>query len=467
MNQGTRTKRIPKHRTATVIKICLLGILLAGFNHLAEAQFTYTTNNGSITITGCTNTGGAVTVPSTINGLPVTSIAEYAFYGTSITGVSIPSSVTSIGFQAFFYCTSLTAINVNSTNPAYSSAGGALLDKSQTTLIQYPNGLAGSYTIPNSVTTIGDYAFQDSYHLTGVTIGTNVTSIGFQAFQETDLSSVTIPNSVVSIGSQAFAGIITLSSLTLGTNVNSIGSGAFGLCFLSSVAIPASVASIGEEAFADNSALNAITVSPNNPYYSSLNGVLFDKNQATLLQFPPHVGGSYTVPGSVTSIGNSAFYVCKNLSSVTIPAGVTSIADDAFDQCTSLKSVYFAGNAPVADSTVFAYADANLTAYYLPGTIGWSNFSANTGIPTALWSLPYPLILSSANGNSSLGVQGNQFGFTISWAGGPSVVVETCTNLVSPVWQPLQTNTLTNGSFYFTDPQWTNSSGRFYRVSSF
>jgi hypothetical protein len=93
--------------------------------------------------------------------------------------------------------------------------------------------------------------------------------------------------------------------------------------------------------------------------------------------------------------------------------------------------------------------------------MGWSSTFA--GIPTAQWSLPYPLILQNGPG---FGIQSNQFGFTVSWATNLSVVVEASTNLASPGWQPLQTNTLTNGSFYFSDPNWTNFPGRFYRISS-
>jgi hypothetical protein len=105
----------------------------------------------------------------------------------------------------------------------------------------------------------------------------------------------------------------------------------------------------------------------------------------------------------------------------------------------------------------------NATAYYLPGTTGWSDFSANTGVPTALWFLPNPLILSSS---PSFGVQANGFGFIISWATNIPVVVEACTNPANHTWRPLATNTLTSGSSYFSDPAWTNYRSRFYRLRS-
>jgi hypothetical protein len=101
------------------------------------------------------------------------------------------------------------------------------------------------------------------------------------------------------------------------------------------------------------------------------------------------------------------------------------------------------------------------TLYYLPGTTGWSTTFGER--PTATWLLPYPVILTTA---PNFGIQTNQFGFIISWATNISVVVEASTNLTNPIWVPLQTNTLIGGSSFFSDPQWTNYPGRFYRLHS-
>jgi hypothetical protein len=104
-------------------------------------------------------------------------------------------------------------------------------------------------------------------------------------------------------------------------------------------------------------------------------------------------------------------------------------------------------------------SDSNVTAYYLPGTTGWStNFG---GAPTALWTLPYPVVLSG-----SMGVQTNNFGFTVSWATNASMVVEASSDLKNPKWSPMTTNPLNNGVVNFTDPQWTKYPSRFYRVRS-
>jgi hypothetical protein len=404
--------------------------------------YTYTTTNGAVTITGYTGPGGPVTIPSLVNGLPVTSIGGRAFESCSgLTSVTIPNSVTSIGdwaFQnclaltsvtignsvdsigdwAFLGCTSLTAITVDALNSSYSSAAGVLFNKSQTTLVQCPGGEAGSYTIPNSVTSIGDQAFYYCASLTSVTIPNSVTSIGDDAFSFcSSLTSVTIPDSVTSIGDDAFSFCSSLTSVTIPDSVTSIGDGAFSFCSsLTSVTIPNSVTSIGDQAFCDCSSLTsvtignsvtnigqyafnyctsltAITVDALNPVYSSLDGVLFDKSQTTLIEYPGGKAGSYTIPNSVTSIedwafagcnsltsvtipnsvtsiGDQAFYYCPSLTNVTIGTSVTSIGVDAFQGCPSLSSVYFQGNAPSAHSSVFA-GDNNATVYYLAGTTGW------------------------------------------------------------------------------------------------
>ena len=149
----------------------------------ARAQFTTSISNGAVTITGYTGSGGAVSIPSTINSLPVIGIAANAFAGkSSLTSVSISAGVGSVAGGAFANCQNLTAINVASSNTALSSVGGVLFDLGQTTLIQFPGAVSGSYTVPSSVTTIAANAFATCNSLTGVTIPTSVTSIGAGAF---------------------------------------------------------------------------------------------------------------------------------------------------------------------------------------------------------------------------------------------------------------------------------------------
>jgi len=171
---------------------------------------------------------------------------------------------------------------------------------------------------------------------------------------------------------------------------------------------------------------------------------------------------SVALPAGLTSIGYNAFYY-SGLTNVVIPAGVTSIGLNAFCYCTSLKSVCFQGNAPATvNASSFMYAAVS-TVSALPGTTGWAAFTATTGLSVIAWLLPYPTILNFAPG---FGLQTNGFGFTISWATNTSVVVDACTNLASPVWTPVATNALVGGTNRFSDAQWTNYSGRFYRIVS-
>ena len=163
---------------------------------------------------------------------------------------------------------------------------------------------------------------------------------------------------------------------------------------------------------------------------------------------------------SVTSIGDSAFYWCRTLTNITLPQSVTSIDSGAFLNCFSLANIYFQGNAPSIGSGVFDGV-TSATIFYLPGTTNWG--ATFGGRPTAVWALPYPVVLNSG---PSFGVQPTGFGFTISWATNIPVVVGAATNLANPVWLPVGTNTLTNGSAYFSDPGWTNHPGRFYRLRS-
>jgi hypothetical protein len=244
--------------------------------------------------------------------------------------------------------------------------------------------------------------------------------------------------------------------MTLANGFSSIGYEFAWQSGLNCITIPGSVTNIADGAFSGCSSLTAIMVNAQNSVYSSLNGVLFDKPRSTLIAYPAGLSGGYTVPGSVMCIGFDAFFQCS-LTSITIPGSVTHIEAETFVQCSDLTSVFFQGNAPTADLTVFD-EDNSATVYYLPGSTGWVDFSTNTGVSTVLWN---PMIHT---GDDSFGVQNNQFGFTITSGTTTNmpIVVEACTNLASPVWTPLTNITLTSGSYYFSDSQWTNYPARYY-----
>jgi BspA type Leucine rich repeat region (6 copies)/PKD domain len=250
---------------------------------------TWITNN-TITITGYNYPGGAITIPDTIDGMPVTSIATEAFAGDSLTSVTIGTNVTSIGQAAFADCTSLTSISVNPANPAYSSVNGVLFDEAQDTLIQYPAGQESSgYTIPSSVTSIGVHAFYGCFSLVNVTIPGSVTSIAGYAFVGcTSLANVAIPNGVNYVGDLTFYECYDLTNVIIPDSVTGIGESAFYDCTsLSSVTIPGSVTTIGPGTFSYCSSLTAVYFVGNAPF---VDPDIFESSPVTVYDLPASTG---------------------------------------------------------------------------------------------------------------------------------------------------------------------------------
>ena len=277
----------------------------------------------------------------------VTTIGNWAFYFcSSLTSVTIPDSVTTIGDEAFVECHSLTSI-----------------------------------TIGDSVTTIGDYAFYGCTSLTSVTIPNSVTTIGWYAFYYcTSLTSVTIPDSVTTIGEGAFGWCSSLTSVTIPDSVTTIGDGAFvGCSSLTSVTIPDSVTTIGDEVFADCSNLAEFKGK-----FAANGGRCLIKDNA-IIAYAEASGTEYTIPDSVTTIGEGVFDGCESLTSVTIPDSVTTIGNYAFAYCDDLTSVYC--KAPTPPTLGFYVFDDNASGrkIYVPAesveaykaATNWSEYAAD------------------------------------------------------------------------------------------
>jgi hypothetical protein len=199
--------------------------------------------------------------------------------------------------------------------------------------------------------------------------GLPVSGIGDRAFSDRDFTSITIPNSVTSIGDGAFQDCIKLTSITIPDSVTSIGGYSFGYCIsLTSVTIGKNVTRIEHSAFLDCRSLTAINADVNNKTYSSQDGVLYNRNKTVLIMYPVGKKGSFLIPNNVQSIGDHAFYECKRLTSVTIPDSVKRIGDYAFYKCEELTSIIIGNNVTVIGEYAF-YKCEELTSVTIPDSI--------------------------------------------------------------------------------------------------
>ena len=369
----------------------------------------------------------------------VTSIFEDTFKDCiGLTTITIPASLTYISEGAFYNCNELTTVNYAGTEEQrnqvridsendylvnatwiynYSDteiiASGICGDNLTWTLdsngLLTISGTGGMYdydynTFPwysycdtinavefeGEVTSIGDYAFYYCTGLASITIPDSVTSIGYSAFCGcTGLTSITIPDSVTSIGNYAFYGCTGLTSITIPDSVTAIGYSAFGYCTgLTSIIIPDSVISIDQFAFSRCTNLISILVDEENQYYSSEDGILFNKSQTEIVCYPAGKTGDYAIPSKITSINSSAFCGCKGLTSVTIPNNVTFIGYGAFCDCTGLTSVAIPNNITSINDDAFNGC-TGLTSVTIPNSvtsIGWMAFLNCSGLTTVYYT---------------------------------------------------------------------------------
>lgn len=403
-------------------------------------NFKYTvTDENSAVISKYTGNEASVEIPESINGYPVTEIGDSAFKGnfslknaeipngvkiigdyafndcTGLESITIPESVEKIGRSAFFYCTRLE--NVNVSDGIKTIGDGAFFGCYS----------LKSFKITESVNSVGEYAFGRCSELKSVTVENGIKSVSNQMFADcTSLNEIVLPNSIESIGRRAFlncsalesfelpdsidtiadyafygcSGINNLSisaktigdyafslcsqleSVSFSDNLETIGDEAFKSTCLSEVSIPSAVSDIGERAFATNK-IEKINVEEDNQYYTSIDGVLFNKSETEIIDYPNYTEAEfYAVPQSVTGIGeyafggdipslktviipdtvtkieNGAFMDFYGLEYIDIPTSVTEIGDNAFNGCSQLASITIPNSVTEIGASAFRYCSS-------------------------------------------------------------------------------------------------------------
>lgn len=319
----------------------------------------------TIEIRGYSGSDANLTIPDKIDGYSVTSIGDSAFdWRASMSTITIPNSVTHLEDNPFSDCAYLTSINVASDHPVLASIDGVLFNKTEKKLICYPRGIKSKvYVIPQGIRIIGDYAFNDCFTLTSITIPDSVTTIGKCAFSSCNVTTFTLPNSVTSIGDYAFEWCNELEKIN----------------------IPDSVTHLGANPFRNTDV--SISISDTHPVFEKVKGVLFDKRDRKLIHYPAssyilYGEEKYAIPEGTNSIGDSAFYGCDALVSITIPDSVSYIGDHAFNGCSRLGYITI----PYGVTSIGKYTFSGcgeLTWVSIPDTvtsIGDSAFSSCTDL---------------------------------------------------------------------------------------
>ena len=331
---------------------------------IESSQFEYFESNGEITITGYTGSELDVVIPDEIGGYPVTAIAEKAFQlNKTVRSFTIGSKIRSIGSCAFARCASLTNIYVDRANPYYQSIDGVLYSGDGKTLLSYPTAKAySSYPVASGTETIGEYAFFHS-----------------------KVQTVFLPDTVSTIGDYAFYYAGELSSINFPTALTSIGDSAFFACqSLTAVDIPATITQIGPSAWAACTSLPAITVAAENPNYTAVDGVLYTKDMTVLKVYPfAKSGVTFTVPDSVVELEAYAF-AYTGMQSIDGCASLRAIGDSAFYSCTALKSLPDAPKLETIGERAF-YSCKALTSLSFPDSmrsIGEYAFAWCTAVKT-------------------------------------------------------------------------------------
>lgn len=297
-----------------------------------------TVSIGANTFEGCYIIGAVL--PDSLK-----SIGDSAFKRCrELKSAYIPSQTSFIGHGVFDDCINLREITVNPQNPFYTSVGGALLTGAHTRLYKYPPAaIADNFTVPSTVTVIDEGAFSHLINLKRLTLPDGVTEIKPNTFSwSQNLESVILPKNLKSIGSFAFSSCTNLKSIALPDGLEAIGQCAFSGCdSITALSLPAGLRDIyeTESAFYLMSALSYISVSPDNPYFSSRDGVLYSKDGTTLIKYPENAPAQELALSGIEKIGMYAMTELQNLKKLVLPEGLVEIGERAFCYSPSLEYV--------------------------------------------------------------------------------------------------------------------------------
>ena len=320
----------------------------------------------------------------------------------SLTSIQLPESLTSIGDRAFFRCESFKSIHLpESVNSIGNSAFSMCYSLTSIHLPESVNSIGNSafsccksltsIHLPESVKSIGNSAFRGCESLTSIHLPESVNSIGDSAFSCcTSLTSIHLPESVKSIGNEAFVGCTSLNSIHLPESLTSIGNEAFRGCkSLTSIHLPESVKSIGDNPF---SGCKPLSITCDSPYFRVAEGFLISKEGKLIasLSDKTHI----TIPESVKSIGDGAFYECESLTSIHLPDSLTMIGDSAFSNCTSLTSIHLPDSLTMIGNEAFLRC-TSLTSIHLPESVNsignsafsWCNSLTTIHLPASLTTI--------------------------------------------------------------------------------
>ena len=258
-----------------------------------------------------------------------------AFYGSGLEEVTVGAGLTSLGDGTFSGCEELQVINVAEGNPKYSSYDGVVYNKAQTELLMVPGARSGSYTLPGTVDTIAPYAFAGVKKITEVNLNSGLKKIGKYAFSEcTSLTSQTLPDTLQIIDEGAFKGCTSIRSFTMPGSLTTIGEEAFSWCtsLAVPVTIPANVVSLGQYAFFNDYSLQSITIHPDSRL-SRIGYATFAGCGIT----------DFTVPDSISTMGQEVFTACRNLVTVTFEGDnlLTNLAAWTFRGADNLRQITF------------------------------------------------------------------------------------------------------------------------------